>query len=693
MASRMIQNNFGGGEISPVLYGRSDLSYYYKGCARAKNFIVSKEGTLRKRHGISSIIELGYDYSNCTILPYRFDRTEGGFLLLNGNSDGDIDVIFYDKTGFEKSTAVIEGVIAAEGKSISEQIKSIQSKQIGDQVWITNGSFFRYITVTDNETITVNEWRQAVIPSSIAHNDSVNHVSTHWSINRDANRTGKTINYGIIGVKDSVNSEVSKGSCTWASTWVAGTYINIHVTIAVSDKTKWDYIIFGKRSGGTYGELTRVYMEDKPDAYLYTKGNSLAEAFLWSDGKYYDKDEGSTEQKEVQVTHHRYSFKDENHSPGDAVYGQTNVLGEGFTNPLCIDCFQQRRVFANATIEGVNYPMTMWFSEVGNINNFYADRPTDDDDAFSPTISSTGPSFIRWIVCYQENMILLTDCGMFSVGFAQTQGFSASTCRISRFSQIYVSPTIQPVVTDAGIVFVGGDNKTLYTASFDLQENTLKPINRSVLVEHLTRSTQIKAIALQEFPNNVIWVATDDGKMCTFTFERNEEVYAWSSGEVKDAQVLDIISLGTVTDAPSGADYRTYGDLIFVVKDGDKEYVAALNHEYIDHIGGKYRNINAELTTLRPESQERTIVGYKKNIKDILVKLYRSGQIRIKPANGGTALPLVEAKSIKDGSLFTGDVKIMPRGFINEEGQLILESDGNQPCEILQIVTTLEVAQ
>jgi hypothetical protein len=51
MASRMIQNNFSGGEISPLLHGRSDLQAYYKGCAKAENFIVTKEGTLRKRNG------------------------------------------------------------------------------------------------------------------------------------------------------------------------------------------------------------------------------------------------------------------------------------------------------------------------------------------------------------------------------------------------------------------------------------------------------------------------------------------------------------------------------------------------------------------------------------------------------------------------------------------------------------------
>lgn len=675
--ARMIQNNFGGGEISPVLSGRSDLSVYYKGCADAENFLISKEGTLRKRPGIHTFASVE-DYAHTKVVPYKYDRTEGGFLVIRREASG-FACDFYRKGDNAPRSSVTDFSFAGD-------VSAIQAKQIGDQVWITNGADSRYITVTDNSTISISEWKQTEIPPPIPHNDTLNAPTTHWSIVRSSTKSGRTISYAVISAKDAVNSDTSKGECTWSSTWEAATYIDLSCTIALEDKSKWSYIIFCKRSGGTYGELTRAYMDDTPDTYLYIKsGTELAIAYKWSDGKFYDKAESSdvTGQVEVTVTHHRYTFRDENHTPSDPVYGQTNVLGEGFANPLCIDCFQQRRVFANARVGDDAFPMTLWFSEVGNLDNFFADRPSEDSDAFSPTISSTGPSFIRWICCYQDNMILLTDCGMFSVGFAQTQGFGASTCRISRFSQISVSDTIQPIVTDAGVVFVGGDDKTLYTAQFDLQENALKPINRSVLVEHLTRNSKIRSIGLQEFPDNVIWCATDDGKACTFVFERNEDVYAWSHHRIAGAEIVDVIALGTVTDGDGG---RSYGDMIFVVRRGSLCYLARFGDDYFDRVNGKESAVHARLVTLRPESQERTLVGMKKNIKDVLVRVYESGTLCARNNLGDR----VVIRSMDEP--YTGDIKIMPRGLINEEGQLEIVSPDPSACEILQVVTTIEVA-
>lgn len=634
--AKLIQNNFSGGVLSPSLYGRSDLQSYYKGCARAENFVVAKEGSLRKRHGLTSRLELD-DYAEKKIVPYLYDRTVSGFLLLAKNGDG-LDVKYYSKGGTLKSSLAIS--------SFSGKVGDIQSKQVGDQLWISNGSFFRIITVKDAATISESAWSRASVPSSVSSISAAGFKADDTAYNPTS---GRTITYGAYVSRDGVLSAIKTVNFTWSTSWVAGYYIN--VTVKIPSSLQYDYILLGKKSGSLFGEVSRWYPED--------------------------------------VTNNQVVFKDENHVGGDAIYRQTDVLGDGFSKPRCVDCFQQRRVFANAAVKSGSLPMTLWFSEVGNLDNFYANRPADDSDPFSPTISSTGPSFIRWIVSYQEMMVLFTDSGLFSVGFSQQSGFSASSCRISRFSNLSVSPDVQPVVTDAGIVFVASDNKTLYTASYDLQENMLKPVNRSVLVEHLTRKSQIKAVALQTSPDNVVWVVTDDGRMATFTFERNEEVYAWSESAIDGAKALDVISLGSVTDSSTD---RTYGDLVFVVEKGGKTYIATPNGGYADEIGGETRAVRATLTTLPPESQERTIAGLKKNVKDILLKLYETGGISVIPADSGRGVELVDAKINPSGGLYTGNIKVMPRGVVSPMGQVTYVSDNDLPCEVLQIVTEVEVS-
>ena len=659
MPARMIQNNFSGGEISPVLYGRSDLQSYYKGCALAENFVVSKEGTLRKRRGIRAFTKLEVtssdgnlstpDYSACRIVPYRYDRTRGGFLLVWKADGADaFSVSYFDKDGAPRGEAA-----SFDGAG---SVKDLQWKQIGDQIWLSNGSSFKIVTVTSGDDgavtgIAVSDWARTPKPeqptlSATGYNENGNVYDG----------SGETsIGYCAIIVSGGVMSNMAKSSAYQKKSWVAGAYVSISVSVTRQQlNSGFDYVAVGKSVGGTYGELTRFYPED------FGKG-----VVVW--------------------------YSDKNVSPGDGIYLQTDVLGKNFSNPLCVDCFQQRRVFANASTEGRRYPMTLWFSEVGNLSNFMASRPTVDSDAFSPTISSTGPAFIRWICTFQDSVVLFTDCGLFSVGFTQTSGFSAQSCRISKFSDLAVCETIQPVATDAGIVFVGADRKTVYTVSYSLEDNAMKPVNRTVLVEHLTRTNRIVAMALQNYPDSVVWFVLEDGTLATFTYERNEEVYAWSRGRVDGARVLDVVSLGTVTD---GVGDRTYTDLVFVVESASGEasaqYLARMDASYADTVGGVASPVVATLRTLRPESQERTLAGVKKNVKDVLLRLYETGSVKVVSTRGDGVVPLVKAKTGTDG-LFSGDVKVMPSGFVNEEGQMTFVSDDDRPCEILMTLSTVEV--
>lgn len=655
---QIVQNNFSGGVLSPSLYGRSDLQSYYKGCAKAENFIVTKEGSLRKRRGISSIWQ--YDksrYTGIRIFPYHYDRTESGIVVLlvepdfsvDGATVGRIRVLLLDKNGAEK-----ESVTLVQGQYSQSTLDSLQLKQIGDELWFTGIDIFQVIRVNDYVTSAVQlenvSWAPASKPAPL-ESFTVRGYNAAGTLYDGSGET--SYYYCAYIVVDGVSSSQLEKVGYQKKSWVAGDYTQciVEITQAQFD-SGFDYVVIGKSNGGkgTYGEVCRFYPED-------------------FEGKL------------------KLTFTDKNVSPGEGVFEQTNILGKGFTSPLCVDCFQQRKVFANATTDGKKFPMTMWYSEAGNLDNFYANRPAVDSDAFSPTISTTGPSFIRWIVSYQEMLVLFTEAGLFSVGFSQQAGFSASSCRISRFSNISISSTVAPVVTDAGVVFVGGDNKTVYTAAYDLQENMMKPINRLVLAAHLTRKSQIKAMALQSAPDNVVWIVTDDGRYLTFTFERNEEVYAWSDGFIKDAEIKDVISLGSVTD--SSAD-RTYADIIYLVEKGDELYICRQTDGCADNIGGAETPVTATLTTLRLESQERSIVGLKKNIKDILLRLFETGGVSVVPVVGRGSFQLVPAK-MNGPELFTGDVKVMPRGYINEAGQMTYVSDDDKPCEILQVVTTLEV--
>lgn len=668
MPTKIYQNNFVGGVISPSLFARSDLAVYYKAAAYANNFVISKEGSLRKRRGFKSFADIttDIDWSSCRMFPYRYDRTQSAVLLVytdSSTSGMSLKCRVYSKNSWGETHQ--DNVLIDSVTMTPEQVKAFQCTQIGDTLFLSNGVVFKKIVMVRNDSgdlfiDTIDDWEQAPQPAAVTSIGTQLHKGQNPNPDGPADSRGTS--YAAYVVRGGAISKAKTSTLDTPIPWTAGTYVTVTVNIG-SNRDDFDYVVVGKRSGALFGEICRFFPES------FTNGSA--------------------------------SFKDNNILEGDSIYPQTNILTDGWNNdPLCTNAFQQRLVFANASLTYTKttgtgkdkvtttsverYPMTLWFSEVGNIDNFYASRPASEADSFSPTIFSTGPAFIRFMCSFQETLVLLTDCGLFSISFSQQNGFSYKSCRISKFSDIACSPNIAPVTTSAGVVFVAADEKSLFTINYDIQDNALKPANQSVLVEHITRNRKIKSIALAEFPQNVVWCTLDDGTLASFTFERDQDVYAWSTSDVSAARVLDCVSLGTVTDRDGE---RTYTDLVFAIEINDSIYLCSFNDIHTDLIGNTESNVCAELVTLRPESQERTISGQPKNVKDVMIKVYRTGNVCVQ-AEGGCLDPVCGDAS---GDLVTGDIKIMPHGHINDDGQIRIISDNEQPCEILAVKQVLEL--
>jgi hypothetical protein len=104
---------------------------------------------------------------------------------------------------------------------------------------------------------------------------------------------------------------------------------------------------------------------------------------------------------------------------------------------------------------------------------------------------------------------------------------------------------------------------------------------------------------------------------------------------------------------------------------------------YLDMAGGA---IPGTLITLRPELPDRNVQGIPKNIVDCLIRVRNTSRIAVKSNAGGVdemlALPA-------NGDPFTGNVKIMPAGVINDDGQMSLVS-ASGPCEIQCVVWRTE---
>jgi hypothetical protein len=85
MKIELVQTNFTSGELSPRIYGRTDITKYYNGFKKAINFIVLAQGGLSKRPGTKFIAETKFSNRKVRLIPFKFS-TEQNYILEFGHN-------------------------------------------------------------------------------------------------------------------------------------------------------------------------------------------------------------------------------------------------------------------------------------------------------------------------------------------------------------------------------------------------------------------------------------------------------------------------------------------------------------------------------------------------------------------------------------------------------------------------------
>jgi hypothetical protein len=422
-----------------------------------------------------------------------------------------------------------------------------------------------------------------------------------------------------------------------------------------------------------------------------------------------------------------FSFIDDNLLPG-TISGIQEMLtvGDDEMDAGLVDVVQQRLVYSTSEEE----PFTLWFSAVGDLYNFYANRPQADNDAFSITLPATRASKILHILS-GSTLLLFTEDGVYSCSSGNGDLFSFRTATIKKICGATAHADILPIEIDGKVVFVGDDGRTVYELKYSMMDDALLPLDRSVFAMHLTEGKAIVKAAYQRFPESVIWFLLDDGTLASMTYMPDQEVFAWSHHAIATVsdkyKLVDIFAPGSKS---TGDDAETTSDvlLVYEIRSGAtlqdhvvvermrsnvcQSTVAISLARCIDHAGTplpddyptKFQPLTVSpdetlvacsLTTLRPETQEVSTQGIPKRVVDVCLRIRRTGQIGVVPFDASLTTmyltPAVVAGT--DVTLASKDVKIVPRGYINDDGQLLFQSADQYPCEILSAVYTMDLPE
>lgn len=225
--------------------------------------------------------------------------------------------------------------------------------------------------------------------------------------------------------------------------------------------------------------------------------------------------------------------------------------GEG-NYPSTVFFFEQRLGWARTA----NNPNAMYLSRSADLFNYDISRPVVEDDAITITLVATKVNAINQVVPLDDLLVLGSD-GLFKIIGSNQDYLTASPPPRQRKQNSRGASRLEPVLADDVVFYTPAIGDVVRASNYSFEIDGYKSDNVSIFSPHFFAGFDIKAWAYSEEPLSVIWTVRDDGKLPTFTWEREHEVWGWTLCETQGT-FLDTCVIPEVAPGTDIAEHRTY---------------------------------------------------------------------------------------------------------------------------------------
>lgn len=552
-----IQNNFNGGEISPLLYSRNDLDIYSRGLAECLNFIPRIQGAVTRRSGSYYIKETKNSSDKAELVSFVFNKSN--FTLEFGHeyirfyknrqphivsgshyeisSPYDKDLLFDDDgvclLSFAQSADVI--YIAHPKYRLRKLIHNSDDNWTLSEVPLTWGPFdsinqssitIYASAVSGSVTLTASSgiFKSTDVGNQIYLKQTPNKTVKVWEVDRDFAQNDLVKSggryYKAVSLTDGTSFGVPHKS---------GTVVPSHTIGIVSDgKIDWEYL----HSGYGYAKITG-----------YTNSTTVTATVI---SRLPENIVGSTNAST------QWAFGALN---GDAGYAEL------------IGFYKERMVIA----KGVD----VFFSVVGDYENF-ALRDGPDltvDMGISITILSKEYNGLQWLLPFGNDLLIGTKSSVHLIGPNTTQQIFSAQNIASRTLIGRGCSHVPALQIDGQAVICQQSKQVIFGIS---NQDGYPMTDFSVVSDHLFTNNIVK-IVYQQRPDSILWVLKSDGSLLGFTFNESQEVKGWHKHTIGGGGIVESIS---VVPSPNG----NSDDLIMIVK----RTIGGVTKRYVEYIGNYF---------------------------------------------------------------------------------------------------------
>ncbi len=225
--------------------------------------------------------------------------------------------------------------------------------------------------------------------------------------------------------------------------------------------------------------------------------------------------------------------------------------------PGAVGIYQQRLVFGRTN----NDPQTIWLSQTGSFNSLAVSWPQQDDDSITARIDSKQMNEIRHLLPLKDTLVLTSGAEFIMSPGKNSDAVSPTSIRFD-LQSYWGCSDVPPVVAGNSILVVQNSGKHVRDLYYALSEDGYSGNDVSVLAENLLDSPII-AWAYQQSPYSTVWICKENGGLLTFTYMREQEIWAWSEHESSGGKFRSAACIR------EGEDDSVY----FIVNRGDSYFV------------------------------------------------------------------------------------------------------------------------
>lgn len=665
------QASFAGGLYGSHLWGRDDLARYAIGAKTMTNFYPYPYGGFSRRLGTKFVNECKLSDKPVVLVPFVYS-SDISFVL----EFGDKYIRIYRDGGIVMNGDKIVEVDTSYSADSLYKLKYVQS---ADRMYLTHPDY-PIMTLSRYSDI---DWRleafnfkrgpfrtQNATETTLAASGTTGNITVTASNDVfTQNMVGGLIriSHNMYGQQDS-RTNVS-GPFTGSAVHCSSGYrfqvgdpwsTTIYIQISNDNGKTWgsfkSYSIF--ENGGGISDSGTV---DHPCLLriMSTGSNSGTGSYTFSCDAYisdgFAKITSFTDARHVNATVYT---DDNNYEWGIASTNATKFWSLGawskeFGYPATCAFYQDRLWFGGTSKD----PLTLWYSQSGNYDDFYTHETPQDDDGGSFSLASG-------LVNKPISFLSLSSLVSFTQASEWVINSGSAKAAITPNSVNAVQQTtegsswLDPLVINDRALFVTKFGDYVRDMAYDYSTDSYKGDDLTLYNRDLFDGYELKSWCSQKSPDNIIWACRSDGKLLSFTYIYDQKVQAWSIHETQG-------SFENCVSIPGDSQDEVYFVVKRTINGVQKRYIEMMAHRYTDLNKLYYLDSYLSLDTEKNVTEisglnhlEGMEVGVMANGSFIGTQIVRNGHIQL----------MYSANHVVVGLMYTSDFQTLDIPLPRQDG-------------------------